>query len=217
MSPAAMATLAARSEAPKGCQKPAAAPRGDAIRARYARCAAWPYRSVLPSRSWVRLPVRLPVPLPLSKTANGLVRSSLSESEALFSPASGCASSGPVRHHSSTICAGRARVAEPGRRAGLRIRWPKGRGGSNPPSRTRSDLRTLPQGVEHRLLGRRVSGSWSSCVQSVTMKPVSWSHGSAPLPPVVARSALRSLQAQRRWHVLVRVFQRYAVTCPPSR
>jgi hypothetical protein len=29
-----------------------------------------------------------------------------------------------------------ARVAEPGRRAGLRIRCPKGRGGSNPPSRT---------------------------------------------------------------------------------
>ena len=30
----------------------------------------------------------------------------------------------------------RARVAEPGRRAGLRSRCPKGRGGSNPPSRT---------------------------------------------------------------------------------
>src|SRR5439155_10297767 len=33
-----------------------------------------------------------------------------------------------------------ARVAEPGRRAGLRIRCPKGRGGSTPPSRTLCDL-----------------------------------------------------------------------------
>jgi hypothetical protein len=33
-----------------------------------------------------------------------------------------------------------ARVAEPGRRAGLRIRCPKGRGGSNPPSRTGCSL-----------------------------------------------------------------------------
>ena len=60
-----------------------------------------------------------------------------------------------------------ARVAEPGRRAGLRIRCPKGRGGSNPPSRTpvaRDDLgRIVPDACSAHGYGpRRATASSSS-------------------------------------------------------
>jgi len=63
---------------------------------------------------------------------------------------SGAPHAGPVRHllltFFPTLYAGErfhsARVAEPGRRAGLRIRCPKGRGGSTPPSRTHLTYRT---------------------------------------------------------------------------
>jgi hypothetical protein len=108
---------------------------------------------------------------------------------------SGAPHAGPVRHPATSLLPHRLRWSETqlprewrnGRRAGLRIRCPKGRGSSTLPSRTTSDLRIFSSSLY------RQSARETFLLTLAHENFVSSSPGTRPGPRLVGRPPMASL------------------------